>query len=214
MRTLRFIIFTALIASFSVLSSAQIKNNPQKKETEKRNSWAVGLMYTDNGFGLSGTYFKPIGRTSDLTFKLSISGVTDPTEVEYYDIYGNSYIKDKINRVFLATLSVGIKHNIFYDDIDGNFKPFVRAGLSPAFAMTTPFDRSYFKAFGYAQPGFAFGGYAGAGIEYYESKTVGLSIGIDYYYLPVFGREIMSLKDKAITNLGGIQLNFNFMFLH
>ncbi|MDD5362713.1 MAG: hypothetical protein PHN88_11310 [Ignavibacteria bacterium] len=214
MRTLRIILFTALFASFSLISSAQIKNTPKKTEPDKRNNWAIGFMYTDNGFGVAGTYFKPIGRTSDLTFKLSISGVTDPSEVEYYDIYGNSYIKDKINRVFLTTLSVGIKQNIFYDEIDGSFRPFLKAGIAPAFAMTTPFDRSYFKAFGYAQPGFAFGGYAGLGIEYYESKSIGLSISAEYYYLPVIGREIKSLKDKPINNLGGIQLNFNFMFLH
>jgi hypothetical protein len=214
MRTFRFILIAVLIASFPVFSSAQVKNTPQKTETDYRNSWAVGFMYTDNGFGLSGTYFKHIGRTADMTVKLSISGVADPSEVEYFDVYGNSFIKDKINRVFLTTLSVGIKQNIFYDEIDGSFKPFVKIGLAPAFAMTTPYDKSYFKAFGYAQPGFAFGGYAGIGIDYYESKSIGLGISLEYYYLPVIGREILSLRDKPMKNLGGIQLNFNFLFLH
>ncbi|MCE1164596.1 MAG: hypothetical protein LWX07_04240 [Bacteroidetes bacterium] len=178
MRTVRLAAITAFLLMLPLISRAQINNSPVKL-TEKRSHWAIGLMYTDNGFGLSGTYFKNIGRTTDLTLKLSVSGVTDPSEVEYYDIYGNSYIAGKVNRVYLTTLSIGLKKNIFYDDIEGNFKPFIRAGVAPSFVITTPFDRSFFKAFGYAQPGFAIGPYGGIGIEYQESNSVGMSITAD-----------------------------------
>lgn len=210
MRTGKKAVLILILTVIPLVTFAQVNTNT----AEKRNHWGIGLMYTDNGFGVSGTYFKNIGRTTDLTFKLAISGVTDPSEVEYYDFYGNSYTAGKVNRVFLTSLSIGIKKNVFYDDIEGNFKPFVKTGIAPAFVLTTPFDRSFLKAFGYAQPGFAFGGYAGIGIEYQESNSIGLSISADYYYLPVIGREILSLQDKPMKNLGGIQLTFNFLFLH
>lgn len=213
MRTASAAILIAIMLALQITATAQV-NNGVKLNPDKRSHWAVGIMYTDNGYGLSGTYFRNIGRTTDLTLKLSISGVTDPSEVEYYDYWGNSYTAGKVNRVFLTSLSIGLKKNIFYDDIEGNFKPFIRGGVAPSFVMTTPYDRSFFKAFGYAQPGFAFGPYAGIGIEYHESNTIGMSISADYYYLPVFGREILSLKDKAMSDLGGIQITFNFLFLH
>ncbi len=210
MRTGKKAVLILILTIIPLVTGAQVNTNT----AEKRNHWGIGFMYTDNGFGVSGTYFKNIGRTTDLTFKLAISGVTDPSEVEYYDFYGNSYTAGKVNRVYLTSLSIGIKKNVFYDDIEGNFKPFVKTGIAPAFVLTTPYDRSFFKAFGYAQPGFAFGGYAGIGIEYQESNSIGLSISADYYYLPVIGREILSLQDKPMKNLGGIQLTFNFLFLH
>lgn len=210
MRTGKKAVLILILTIIPLVTGAQVNTNT----AEKRNHWDIGFMYTDNGFGVSGTYFKNIGRTTDLTFKLAISGVTDPSEVEYYDFYGNSYTAGKMNRVYLTSLSIGIKKNVFYDDIEGNFKPFVKTGIAPAFVLTTPYDRGFFKAFGYAQPGFAFGGYAGIGIEYQESNSIGLSISADYYYLPVIGREILSLQDKPMKNLGGIQLTFNFLFLH
>lgn len=205
MRTLFIIIL--VVFSLSNLSIAQTNN------TNIKNDWAVGLMYSDNGFGLTGTHFKRLGRTTDLFFKLTISGVSDQSEIEYFDIYGNSFIKDKLNRIYLTTLSVGIKKNVFFDDIEGNFKPFIRGGVAPAFILTTPYEKGFFKAFGYAQSSFAAGGFVGFGMEYYESKSVGLSIGLDYYYLHVLGRDVYSIKDKKISNIGGLELSFNFMFL-
>ncbi len=208
MRTLK--IALIIIVLFNTIIFAQNNGTPVKK---KVNTWAVGLLYSDNGFGLSGTYYQKLGRTSDMMYKLSISGVTDRSEVEVYDYFGNSFIRDKINRIYAATLSIGIKHNIFFDDIDGNFKPFIKGGVAPTYIMITPFERSFFKAFGYAQSSYGLGLYGGIGIEYYESKSIGLSIGIEYSYIPVLGREVSSIKDKNITNIGGLQFSFNFMFL-
>ena len=208
MRTLK--IALILIFLLNTLVFSQSNNTPV---IPHMNSWAVGFQYSDNGFGVSGTYYKRLARTSDLMFKLSVSGVSDRSEVEYFDYYGNSYVKDKINRVYASTFSIGLKHNVFFDDIDGNFKPFIKGGVAPSLIITTPYDRSFFKAFGYAQSSFGLGLYGGVGIEYYESTSVGLSIGIEYSYIQVLGREVSSIKDKNITNIGGLQFSFNFMFL-
>ena len=194
----------------NTLVYSQSNNTPKVPHT---NSWALGMQYTENGFGLSGTYYKRIGRISDMMIKLSVSGVSDGSEVEYYDYYGNSYVRDKLNRVYATSLNFGVKHNIFFDDIAGDFKPFIKGGISPTFILTTPYERSFFKAFGYAQSSWGLGVYGGIGIEYYESKSIGMSIGIEYSYIPVLGREVSSVKDKNITNAGGLQFSFNFMFL-
>jgi hypothetical protein len=207
MRTLK--IALILIIFLNTLVYAQSNNSDIKPITK---SWAVGMLYTESGFGLFGTYSKSIGRTTSSMIRLSVSGVSDPNEVEYYDYYGNSYIRDKINRVYAATLSIGLKHSIFFDDIDGNFKPFIKGGIAPALIMMTPYDRSFFNSFGYAQTSFGLGAFGGIGIEYYESKSLGMSLGIEYYYIPVLGREVSSIKDKNITNIGGLQFCFNMMF--
>jgi hypothetical protein len=181
---------------------------------KKTNSWAIGFQYSDNGYGFSGTYYQKLSRITDMMYKLSFTGISDPSEVQYYDYYtGETVVKDKINRIYAMTLNVGIKHNIFFDDIDGNFKPFVKVGVAPTLIMMTPYDRGFFNAFGYAQTSYAIGPYAGIGIEYYESKSIGLSIGVEYSYLPVIGREVSSILNKNITDVGGLQFSFNFMFL-
>jgi hypothetical protein len=212
MRTLKIILLSAFILAVNINLFSQVKYTSESEEMHK-SSFAAGFLYTEGGFGIHGTYYTPTGRITDLMIKLSFSGVSDDSEVEYYDMYGNSYIKDKVNRVFMMPLSIGIKHNIFYDDIEGNFKPFIRGGAAPTLIMTTPYNQSFFAAIPDMQTGFAIGPFAGAGIEYYESKTLGMSIALDYYYLPVIGREIYSLYNKPIDNVGGAQISFTMLFL-
>ncbi len=210
MRSILYSLILVFILNLNV--NAQDKKIPYK-EKDVRNNWAIGMMYTESGFGLSATYFSRLARTTDLTYKFSVAGVTDESEIDTYDYYGNSFVLGKINRVYQATLSFGLKHNVFFDDIEGNFKPYVKAGVAPALIVMTPYYRDFFEAFKYAQTSYGFGGYAGIGIEYYESQSIGLSIGLDYYYIPVLGPDVYSLKDKKISNVGGAQIGFNFMFL-
>ncbi len=183
-------------------------------KNEPRASWGVSVMYGENGFGLTGTIYKSIGRTSDLFFSLSFSGISDANEVEYVDYYGNVYMGDKVSRVFSIPLSFGLKKYVFHDDIEGNLKPFFTIGVAPTLLLSTPFDKNYFKAFGYTQADFAFGPFAGIGLEYIETQSMGLSINLRYYYLPVISDGVSSLRNKPITNVGGVQLSFGFNFQH
>jgi hypothetical protein len=209
MRTL--ITAIIFILFLNTITYAQI-NYTKKPEKVKTNSWAAGILYAENGFGLFGTYSKILGRTTSTMFRLSISGVSDPNEVQYYDYYGNSYVRDKINRVYDATLSIGLKHNIFFDDIDGNFKPYIKGGIAPTLILMTPYDRSFFPSFGYAQTSYGIGVFGGVGLDYYESKSLGMGLGIEYSYIPVLGNEVRSILDHNITNVGGLQFCFNIMF--
>lgn len=207
MRTL--IIALILFLFLNSLVYSQSNNSEINPGTK---SWAVGIMYAENGFGLYGTYSKRTGRITSAVIKLSVSGVSDPNEVEYYDYYGNSYVRDKINRVFASTLSIGIKHNIFFDDLEGNFKPYIKGGIAPTLILMTPYDRGFFNAFAYSQTSFGLGVFGGLGIEYYESRSLGMSLGLEYYYTPILGKEVSSIQNKAINNVGGLQFCFNVMF--
>jgi hypothetical protein len=199
------------ILFFNTITYAQIEYT-QPPEKLKTKSWAVGILYAENGFGLFGTYSKKLGSITSWMARLSVSGVSDPNEVEYYDYYGNSYIRDKINRVYASTLSIGIKHNIFFDDIEGNFKPYVKGGIAPTLILMTPYERGFFNAFGYTQTSYGIGAFGGVGMEYYESRNLGMSLGIEYYYIPVLGNDVVSLIGHKITNVGGLQFSFNVMF--
>jgi hypothetical protein len=209
------IIFLTLI--FAISFSANAQNNPKtslKNIGDMRNNWGLGFIYSDKGYGVAATYFKNIGSSTDLSLNLGITGITDPQEFEQFDIYGNSYIANKVHRVFLIPLNIGIQNYVFKDDIEGNFRPFVSAGITPAVVISNPYDKSYFKALGYFNSSFAFGGYVGIGMEYIEFRNVALSMNVKYYYLPVLGSEVSSLRDKPINDVGGLHINFGLNFLH
>jgi hypothetical protein len=200
----------------SAISQAQISLRPSDPSLNIRNSkntWGVNAIYTESGLGLSGTYYRSLNSTTDFFVNMSVSGVSDGREFEQYDEYGNAYIKAKENRVFSIPVSIGIQKALFGNSIEGNFKPIVSAGIAPALILTTPYDKGFLEQFGYVNAAFAFGGFAGVGLEFQQSRTVAFSFNARYYYMPVIGQDVKSVTYNPISNLGGLQLTFGLNFL-
>lgn len=207
--TLIFFLLTIYSLGYAQSSGDSIRT----KLYEPKNNWGLNFIYGDKGFGLSSIVFYPLGKFSYLSLGLGVSGVSDTREFEQFDIYGNSYVPNKEKRVFLIPLNIGIQYYIFKDDIEGNFKPMVIGGLSPSLVLTNPYDKAYFEAFKYFNASFALGPYVGIGLDYNESSSFGVSFDARFYYLPVIGNEINSLRNRPIKDVGGFQLKFGVIFL-
>lgn len=207
------LIILILTANLVLTANCQINSKPEIKSKDFRNQFSLGVIYSDKGYGITGGYHKPISKNSDLFFNFSITGISDTREFEYYDYYGNSYIQDKVNRVFMVPVNIGLQHYLFKDDIENDFKPMINLGITPALVVTNPYDKSYFKAFGYSKAAFAMGGFAGVGMEFQQSKNLALSLNFRYYYIPVVSGEVMSIKDNLMKDMGGMQLLFGINFL-
>ena len=201
------LVFTSTL----IYSQDTIKYKKVKKE--KRNSWSLGLNYGENGFGPYAGLYSSLGRTTDLVFSISVSGVTDEREIERFDVFGNSVVVNKINRVFMIPLSAGIRKELFKDDIDGDFLPIFNIGVAPTLVLTNPYNESYFAAFGNTQTHFAFGGYAGVGVSFRQNKSMSMNVNFNYYYLPVVGDGVQSLQYSTINDVGGLQLSLGVIFL-
>lgn len=205
-----------ILICFSLLTLSSLSNaqtNIKYKKHEPRNTWGISLNYAENGFGPSVSFYQPLGRTTDMTFNLGFSGVADTREIERYDIFGNSIIVNKVNRVFMMPLSIGIRKELFKDDIEGVFIPLINFGVAPTMVYTNPYNRSFFNAIGYTQTHFAFGGYAGFGIKFTQSESTSLNINVNYYYIPIIGEGVESLEGNTINNVGGVQLGFGINFM-
>jgi outer membrane protein W len=185
----------------------------QSLNTEPKNVWGVNVQYSESGMGIGAIIYKRLSNVTDLFGSISIGGVTDNREFEYFDYYGNSYIVGKLNRVYKIPLEIGIEHFLFSNSLEGTFKPNITAGITPALLLTDPYNRNFFSALKYIQPGFAFGGFIGAGLDYRESNFVAITFNIKYLYMPVIGREIMSLQDKPIKDVGGLNISIGVNFL-
>lgn len=200
-----------LIISFSHNSYSQLKDNKFKKET--RNNWGLGFVYSENGFGFSSSFYAPVSRSTDFFLNLHFSGVSDSREIQRYDIYGNSVVLGKVNRVYMMPLSIGLNKELFKGDIDGNFRPMISFGAAPTLVMYNPYDRSFFNAIAYTKTQFAFGPYAGIGINYKQSKSTSLNVNLSYYYLPITGNGVESIENNVIKDVGGLQLTFGLNFM-
>lgn len=209
---------SSLLLVFIISQNAFSFDSLKVKMTEKppfetRNHWGVNFIYTDKGFGIGSNLFKSLSNTLDLVMGVNMTGVKDANEFEQFDIFGNSMTPNKINRVYTIPITIGIQKYLFSNDLDESFRPVINIGISPTLVLTNPYDKGFFKALGYFNAGFAFGGYAGIGMEYKESNRVSFCIGLRYAYLPVLVNEIKSLKDKIINDVGGFQLMIGINFL-
>ena len=207
------ILICLILISSSTLIYSQDTIKYKKVKKEKRNSWSLGLNYGENGFGPYAGLYSSLGRTTDLVFSISVSGVTDEREIERVDVFGNSVVVNKINRVFMIPLSAGIRKELFKDDIDGDFLPIFNIGVAPTLVLTNPYNESYFAAFGNTQTHFAFGGYAGFGVSFRQNKSMSMNVNFNYYYLPVVGDGVQSLQYSTINDVGGLQLSLGVIFL-
>lgn len=207
------ILICLILISTSTLIYSQDTIKYKKVKKEKRNSWSLGLNYGENGFGPYAGLYSSLGRTTDLVFSISVSGVTDEREIERFDVFGNSVVVNKINRVFMIPLSAGIRKELFKDDIDGDFLPIFNIGIAPTLVLTNPYNESYFAAFGNTQTHFAFGGYAGFGVSFRQNKSMSMNVNFNYYYLPVVGDGVQSLQYSTINDVGGLQLSLGVIFL-
>jgi hypothetical protein len=207
------ILICLILFCFSTLIYSQDTIKYTKVKNEKRNSWSLGLNYGENGFGPYAGLYSSLGRTTDMVFSISISGVTDEREIERFDVFGNSVVVNKINRVFMIPLSAGIRKELFKDDIDGDFLPIFNIGVAPTLVLTNPYNESYFAAFGNTQTYFAFGGYAGFGVSFRQNKSMSMNVNFNYYYLPLIGDGVQSLQYNTINDVGGLQLSLGVIFL-
>ena len=208
---LSLLLILLIIISFSHQSFSQIKDAKNKKET--RNNWGLGFVYSENGFGFSSGLYAPVSRSIDFYLNLHFSGVSDSREIQRYDIYGNSVTLGKVNRVYMMPLSIGLNKELFKGDIEGNFRPSISFGVAPTLVMYNPYDRSFFNAIAYTKTKFAFGPYAGIGINYKQSKSTSLNINLSYYYLPITGGGVESIENSEIKDVGGLQLTFGLNFM-
>lgn len=208
------ILICLILFCFSTLIYSQDTIKYTKVKNEKRNSWSLGLNYGENGFGPYAGLYSALGRTTDMVFSISISGVTDEREIERFDVFGNSVVVNKINRVFMIPLSAGIRKELFKDDIDGDFLPIFNIGVAPTLVLTNPYNESYFAAFGNTQTYFAFGGYAGFGVSFRQNKSMSMNVNFNYYYLPLIGDGVQSLQYNTINDVGGLQLSLGVIFLN
>ncbi len=213
----RLSVFLALIFISLCITSAQASDSLKttvkpKVKIDTPSPWGISFVYSENGFGPSFNYHKNLNSHTQLITGLAIMSCSDSREFEQYDGFGNKIVNNKENRIFLLPLNIGIKKEIFSDDIGGSIKPIVNFGISPTLVLTNPYSREYFNALGYIQPAFAMGGYAGAGLEFSETQSVAFSINVNYSYVTPIGKEVNSLFGRPITNLTGFQMSFGVKF--
>lgn len=183
-----------------------------EQQQSKLNSkiWGVDVLFSTNGFGAGFFYQRNFSELTSGFINLGISGARNSDEFEYYDIQAEKYlVKDKINRLYIFPLTVGVQYRLFADKIAETFRPHVNMGIGTTFILSTPYDREFFSAFGYANGYTRFGGFLGIGADLGGSGKNSMGVNVRYYFIPFGGDGLESISGLPITDFGGLFLTIS-----
>ncbi|NOY05089.1 MAG: hypothetical protein GXO82_00395, partial [Chlorobi bacterium] len=114
------------------------KTLEEKDLIPRKHAWGFDMMVSSDGFGFGGWFYRNFNDVLSAFVQTNMAESKDSREFETYDLYGNSYSINKINRIFRIPIFVGLQYRLFKDEIQDNFRPFVNGGAGPVFIYTTP----------------------------------------------------------------------------
>ncbi|MFP4368528.1 MAG: hypothetical protein ACLFR2_03015 [Candidatus Kapaibacterium sp.] len=200
-----------------------IFNSPRKlttygdEQAARDLAWAFDLTFSGSGFGAGFMLQKKLGNDFQGFFEFLISGARNTDEFETFDFDDSAWrVDDKINRVFIFPIALGMNYQIFSNAISESFRPYLTAGGGITYVLTTPYREnrqpdsshiSFFEAFGeadhYVRP-LIMGGIGGS----FGSGSNHTAFNIRYYYIP-FSEGLESVAGVPMYNLGGVFLTFS-----
>jgi hypothetical protein len=183
-------------------------------ETFPDNSWGVDVLIGEGGFGLGTFYRNQITPTVNWFLDFSISESKDDREFEFIDIFGQSRVVGKKNRVFFLPLNFGAQYRIFSNTLTSNLRPYINAGIGPTMLITTPYSKEFFNAFGDARLKYALGGYVGFGANFGLSKTNLVGLNVRYYVAHLFGDGVENLENKFRSTISSFYLTLNIGLMY
>ena len=182
-------------------------------DDEAKSAWGLDLVFSGNGFGLGIFYQKIFLKDWCFFSNLYISGARNTDELELYDyekqIY---YIRNKVNRLYMIPLTIGIQKYLFKDKLYDNLQPFVNFGIGPSLIISAPYlgyENKFFSALSESDLFGRFGGFLGIGANVGSGERAFMSINMRYYFIPFGKYGLESVKESPITDFGGLFLSLS-----
>ncbi len=211
------LLFVILLITSVIVNAQEIGELAPEKEPEVFPDNALGLdiMFSDGGFGFGGFYRRQLSDKLTGFVDFSLSEMKEENEFQYYDYFGYPLpVLGKKNRVFLVPFNFGLQYRLFEKLIHDNLRPYINVGVGPTIAVTTPYAREFFNAFGYAKAKYAAGGYIGLGANFGLDKSSLLGINLRYYITHFFDEGVESIEGRFNKDVGGFYLTINFGLMY
>jgi hypothetical protein len=180
-------------------------------ETRSKNAAGLDLLFSIGGAGVGFYYMRDLGWDLFAYTNIYMYMPKNTDEIEYYDAYGQTFVKDKINRVFAFPVTIGLQKLLNFEDLGDSFVPYLNTGLGPSFIITTPYEREFFNSLGYTTSYVRFGMFFGAGLNFNfqgVNNRILQGLYVRYCYVPFGGNGLESIKKMPMTNLGGLFISY------
>jgi len=118
----------------------EVVRNTSSIQNEYDSGFGFNIVMNNFGFGLGGEYRKVVAPSTEFTASLRVGGLRDASEQTFTDVFfGQQIIPNKFQRAFAFPLLLGIRHRLFDDMIQDNYRFFVSGSLGPALSFSYPY---------------------------------------------------------------------------
>jgi hypothetical protein len=149
--------------------------------TGLKNGMLFNLLLTDFGFGVGGQYRRVLGNYVDGVIDVNFTVLRDVKEQTFVNFFGQQTTPNKFNRIMSFPINIGLRHRMFAETINDNFRLYVTGTAGPVAAFIYPyFDNS--RGFGVRLPDqFVYDVFEGWGEGYWDWGYNGkIALGIDF----------------------------------
>lgn len=179
---------------------------------DKTNYLGPNILFSDHGVALGFFYNYAITHNLYLATQLFVGGAHNTDEYELWDPnYYDYRVPNKVNRLYQMPVTAGLKYHPFANVLSDKLQPYINAGGGFDVIMGTPYEKEFFSAFGDAMTYIRPLWYAGLGIDIASGRSA-INFNITYYHIPFGGAGLESIKNKPITNFGGVFLGLAYAF--
>lgn len=183
----------------------------------KNSKQAAGLdiLFSGSGWGIGGFYHHKVADNTTVFINAGFSPRRNTDEFENAWLGSIPVVSNKVNRLFMIPITLGVNYRLFSETLQESFRPFVSAGITPTIILQTPYivDGVYyefFNSFAYTQTYLRWGGMFCVGSLFGDPAEGSITgVMVRYYTIPFGGEGLESIQDNPIKNFGGIFLSLS-----
>ena len=118
----------------------EVIRNTSSIQSEYDRGFGFNVAMNNFGFNIGGEFRKVVGPSTELTISARIGGLRDASEQTYTDyFFGQQTIPNKYQRAFSFPMLLGIRHRLFTNMIQENYRFFVSASIGPVASFSYPY---------------------------------------------------------------------------
>lgn len=118
----------------------KVVRNISNIQNEYDSGFGFNVVMNNFGFGLGGEFRKVVAPSTELMATLRIGGLRDASEQTFTDyFFGQQIIPNKYQRAFAFPLLLGIRHRLFSNIIQDDYRFFLSASMGPVMSFSYPY---------------------------------------------------------------------------
>ena len=177
-----------------------------------KNVAGIDILFSNSGVGVGLFYDRVLNQNYKLITEIYFSGIKNTDELEYlFDYSRYDYIiPNKIRRLYILPLSIGVQRYINIGNISKSFRPYLAIVGTPTLIWEMPYQEDWFRDVKHSKSHYRMGGGVQIGADFGAINTSFMSLKMRYIYTPFGGDGLESIIGSPINNFGRFYLSISF----